>query len=257
MNPRASSLSAPVSSLVLALAISSSIIAQQTLVVPSGFDLQAGNTRASILGLARSGRQQIVIEDSHLLPLVGKSITAIEFRRAKGTDALVGGSSSLTMSLSQSSHAPTDANAVFASNRASAPSVVFSGAVVVPNSPANPGPNVPWSVDNVIRVPLQSPYLYMGGHLCIDIDGTWQDGVSTAWWPVDAVCQVFDSSVVDMGPGTGPHCNPSGGWSTVDPGELCAGGEVRMSASGGNPALVMGLLGRPAAVPIGSVRRTV
>lgn len=250
MNSTASACLDPARTLAWILAISSSVAAQQMLVVPSGFGAQAGNSRASIAGVSGSGHQQIVVEDVHLLPLVGKSITAIEFRRAKSTDSFVGGASQLTVSLSPSTHAPIAASAVFAGNRASAPAVVFSGTVLVPNSPASPGPSIPWSVENVIRVSFQFPHLYMGGHLCIDLDGVWQQGVSPAWWPVDAVRQVLDSSVVDMGPGTGPHCNPSGGWSMVDPADLCAGGEVRMSASGGNPALVMGMLGRPSAFPI-------
>lgn len=235
---------------LLATVIGLPVVAQQHLVVPAVAATQDGDSRASVAGIMESGREQILIGSSHLQSLVGKSINALEFRRTKGAEAFSGGVSNLVVSMSIAPHLPLQAAATFADNCGPSPLVVFSGPVTAPNSPANPASTVLWNVDNVVRVPFQVPYLYQGGTLCIDIVGSAQAGASSPWWVADAALQSRDSLVIDLGPGTGPHCDGIGRWSSVDASELSAGGEARLTAIGANPAVVLGMIGRPSLAPI-------
>lgn len=239
------------SSCLFALAFASFVSAQQHLVVPSGFANQDGNGRELVPGFVGSGREQLLVGASHLSAMVGKTIQAIEFRRHNFDAAFVGAAANVSVTMSISPQSPLQTSSVFAQNAGPNPVQVFQGQVTAPSSP-QPAANatIGWTNDNIVRVVFQTPFLYQGGTLCIDIAGVEVPQLPYARWTADAVFVPSDATVVDLGPGTGPHANHLGQWSFVGSSELSAGSHAEMLAVGGPYTFCVAMLGHAAPFPV-------
>lgn len=224
--------------------------AQSHLVVPSAFTAANGTSRALVPGVMSSAREQIMIGASHLTPLIGLPITALELKRHAFDEVFPAGSASLTVTMSESALQPLTSSEVFSANVGPSPLQVFSGTVQAPASPA-PGPGVVgWTVANTIRVPFQTPFVYTGGTLCVDISGTKIVGQSSLFWTADAASVAPDASVVHLGPGTGANANELGQWSFLRASELVPGGQAQMTAFGPANSFAVAIVGHPALSPI-------
>jgi hypothetical protein len=233
------------------LAMAAAAIAQQHVVVPSGFESVDGNRKGLVPGLQANDRSQQLIGASHLTSMTGRWIQAIEFRRAKFLRPYPAGSLQLQVTMSTHSTPPVQCSEVFDQNVGSTPQVVFQGLVSAPASPMPGAQPTAWTPDNVIRVPLQTPYLYTGGTLCLDMLGVVAQGQTSDFWSVDAVTAVTDAAVQSMGPGTPIDASGVGSnWLAMNQGELTIGGQAQMQAVGAPFGLTLAMLGHPSPWPL-------
>ena len=174
-------------------------------------------------GAGTSLRQQEIVGASHLQSLVGRTLTALEFRRQTEDKDYGGGSLHLTVTLSISPNTPLTTSSTFANNIGSNPIQVFSGQLQLPASPAT-NTTPAWTAANVLRVPFQTPFVYAGGTLCVDVAGTTVAGHVAGWWPADAQQDLATGITVDLGGGCGTFGGPQRRWSTVEARTLLPGG---------------------------------
>ena len=147
------------------------------------------------------------------------------------------------------------ADTYFALSVNGAPAVqVYSGPVVFPTSPATPEPSpttaIPWSIDNVVRIPFTQPFLYLGGTLCIDIIGQPIAGQNADWWMADAEFEDISGTVQDLGGGCGVYGGPEHEWSYVSPRSLLPGGYAHFWAYGTPWGLALAAFGQKSLWPI-------
>ncbi len=203
-----------------------------TLVVPAAYTTNDANSHEWMGGAATNYRQQTLIGASHLTALVGRTLTAIELRRTVKKIAFQGGRANMTVTMSTSPNTPLTSSPTFAAN-AGAPAVqVFTGAVTLPTSPPVTGTTVAWSANNVVRIDLQTPFLYLGGTICLDILGQPVVGLNADWWLADATYEDIQGTVTDLGGGCGIYGGPNHQWSTVEENSLVPGGQARFFAYG-------------------------
>ncbi|MBL9075879.1 MAG: hypothetical protein JNL08_00160 [Planctomycetes bacterium] len=177
-------------------------------------------------------RQQTMIAASHLTALVGHPIMAFELRRNAANETYAGGTAHLTVKLSTAPHDPLSSSPEFAANVGGDEVQVFSGNVTLPTSPPAVGPAVAWSAANTIRVEFSTPFVYLGGTLCVDVTGIAVGGLNADWWMADAACEGIKGTAVDLGGGCGPYGGPQSQWSHVATRTLVAGGQARFFAYG-------------------------
>jgi hypothetical protein len=182
--------------------------------------------------------------------MVGHPITALEFRRTAANEIYQGGSADLTVTLSTAPTGPLASSLEFALNVGTDATQVFQGTITIPTSPAATGPNVAWTNDNIIRVAFQTPFVYLGGTLCIDIVGTKMTGQTADWWMADAAYEDITGTVTQIGPGCGPYTNAQGQWSHVSPRSLLAGAHAEFWAYGPPGSFGIFVLGDRAPVPV-------
>ena len=174
-------------------------------VIPSAYASMDANALASIPGANLELREQTIIGAAHLTQLVGKQLTAIEFRRDATSTNFDAGAAQLTVSIS-SMIAPTyDCSRNFALNVSGNVVQVYSGQVTLPTSPAVVGPNVAWSATNTIKIAFQTPFTYNGGRLCVDISGSAVPGLEAENWIADARGEDARGTVQNIGGGCGNY----------------------------------------------------
>ena len=232
--------------LILAIACVSTATAQSLSeqIVPAPHASADAVRFLNIAGAATERRQQTLVGPSHLSSLVGRSITAIEFRRNVDTETFGGGACTVTVTLSIAPHPPLECSSSFAGNEGASPLQVYSGPITFPTSPAEPGPTVAWDPDNTVRIPFTNPFVYTGGTLCIDIVGTPIPGLEPAWWMADAVCEDIHGQTLDLGGGCGTYGGPTHQWSHVAERSLVPGGYAQMSAYGTPYGLAVAAIGQ-------------
>jgi hypothetical protein len=237
----------------LIAAATSSLIAQSHRVVPATnatSDALAYEWMAGATALQR----QILVGESHLTQVIGKSIQAIELRRTAVAEQYIAGSMTWNLSLSIAPHLPVACSHTFVANVGPSPVNVFNGTVNLPASPPTgaPGTAVPWTPANTVRVAFTTPFAYQGGTLCLDIVGTPIAG-QTTWWMADAAEEVITgSSAVEVGAGCGSYGGPTRAWSRVDVRSLVPGGHAVFRARGtpNGPALAIFGAAMPNAFPM-------
>ncbi|MFK7742307.1 MAG: hypothetical protein AB8H80_18480 [Planctomycetota bacterium] len=225
-----------------ALLIAGAATAQSQLTAPA---THAGSDAVSfnwIAGADAEVRQQTLVGASHLQPLAGQSIHAIELRRNANSETFAGGTCHMTVTLSIAPHAPVSCSSTFANNVGSQPIQVFDGNVTIPTSPPS-GPTAGWTPTNTVRIPLTTPYAYTGGVLCVDVVGTPIAGQHASWWMADASFEDIAGQTVDLGGGCGTYGGPSSSWSYVAPRSLTPGGYVQMIAHGQPGGLAFAMIG--------------
>jgi hypothetical protein len=217
---------------ILASICSPFLIAQapQYTVVPSSHASMDAPGLMWMPGASRPLRQQQILSTNVMQSLVGKTLTALEFRRDAGTVAFQGGSADFVVNLSMAPAEPLDASPLFANNAGSTPVSVFSGTLQFPASPAAAAPT--WSPTDVLRIPFQVPFLYQGGPLCIDIVGTPIAGQAAGWWPADAAHALAAGTLLDLGGGCGSYGGATHQWSAAEAHTLVPGGNAHFVALG-------------------------
>jgi hypothetical protein len=227
----------------------------QYLVVPTPYVSNDAVSYEWIAGASRDLRQQTLIGASHLTALVGKSLTAIELRRTAADETYQGGSANLTVTMSISPTSTLDCSATFAANPGTPSIQVFAGAVNLPTSAPVVGPTVAWSAANVVRIPLQTPFLYLGGTLCVDIVGQPLAGQNADWWMADAEFEDIAGTVTDLGGGCGAYGGPQHQWSSIEERSLLPGAYARFFAYGSPFGFGVAAFGTksPAGIPLAAL----
>jgi hypothetical protein len=236
--------------LLIALHLTNAVLAQQALVVPAAHATTDAPSYGWLGGASRPLRQQTLIGPSHLLGRSGQTITAIELRRNAANEIYAAGDMHWTVTLSTLPLDPLAAVSVFAANTGASPVQVFSGVISLPASPAAVGPAVGWAVDNVIRVPLQVPFQYSGGTLCMDVFGTPIQGQNANWWMADFALDDIRGSTSDLGGGCGIYGSVQSEWSHVATRSLVVGAYAHLSAFGTPGGLAIAAIGNKNAVGV-------
>ncbi len=221
--------------LASALALTAAVHAQTNFtVVPSTFTATEGIGQLWLPGCGEAVRQQQILGSGLLQShgLVGRTISAIEFRRSAMDRLFAGGAVNFIVQMGVAAHEPNAASDLFANNLGPAMAQVFQGQVTFPNSPALPAGPAAWSTDNIVRIVLQVPFAYVGGPLCIDVVGTPVAGQVVGVWPADAATDPAIGTTLDLGGGCGVYGGPQKRWSTVEARTLLPGGLGRFYAFG-------------------------
>lgn len=218
----------------LAALVAAGVVAQspQFLVAPAAYTNDDAVSYQWIAGASRDVRQQTLISESHLTAVVGRTLWAIELRRSASNDAFAGGAANMVVSLSTSPNDPLACSPTFAANIGADQVQVFAGGVKLPVSAAEPGPAVAWSGGNTVRIAFDTPFLYLGGTLCVDVVGQAVAGENANWWMADAMFEDIQGTVTDLGGGCGSFGGAQSQWSHVSKRSLLAGAQARFFAYG-------------------------
>jgi hypothetical protein len=219
--------------------------------IPAAYATAEANSLEWVAGTGSAVRQQTLIGASHLQALLGRELLALEIRRAAYNQAFQGATCDWTVHLSHTQRAPLQAETTFAANVGADDTVVYQGQMTAPASPANTSNSIPWTANNVIRVVFQTPFVYTGGTLCLDIQGLPIPGQTSPWWVGDAVWETgLAGSVVEVGQGCGLYGGPTKRWSAADPQTLLPGANAQFWAEGAPNTLALAVFGAQAPAPI-------
>lgn len=232
------------------LSATASAQSPQHTVVPAAYAATDAISYLWIPGASRDVHQQTLVGPSHMAPMIGRSLTAIELRRSAANEIYLGGITNLTVTLSISPSQPLRCSAAFAANLGPNPVTVFTGPVTLPTSPATVGPIVPWTPQNTVRIAFQTPFLYAGGTLCIDVVGITEPGQHANWWMADAMFEDVGGTFTSVGNGCGTYGGPQGLWSHTCSRLLVPGSHASFRADGPHNSLGFALFGTRGASPI-------
>ncbi len=235
--------------ILTSLALTGAVVGQQALTVPSAYEAQDATTHLWVAGFAADLRQQTVIDAWHLQAMVGRPITALAWRRNAENDAFAGGTVNLTVRLAHTSVSALTASESFAVNLGAQSVLVWDGPVTVPPSPPMVGPVATWGPNQIVRLPLTTPFTYQGGNLMVDVVGYTTGTQSVGWWPADAVFDPTSGSVQSVGVGCGSQAGASGQWALVAPTSLIPGASAQLMARGDQSGLTIVFIGAPASLP--------
>lgn len=224
--------------------------APQHLVVPATYATTDAVSYNWLAGASRDLRQQTLVGPSHLQALVGHELLALELRRSAANEVYHGGVANLTVVVSTSRNEPLRCDSAFAGNIGPDATQVWSGQVTLPTSPIVLGPQVAWSANNVVRIPFQTPFVYTGGTLCIDIVGQPIAGQNADWWMPDAEFEDLRGSFVDLGGGCGAYGGTTHTWSFTGARTLLPGAYARFWAYGPHNGLAVAAFGIASPVPV-------
>ncbi len=235
---------------IAALALTAAALsAQQALTVPSGNDQADAASLLWVAGFTANVRQQTVIDARHLQPLVGRTITAMSWRRDAQPEPFAGGMAQLTIRLAHSGLDSLSASPSFAANLGSNSHLAFAGLVTIPAAPPLAPPATSWAATHAVRVSFSSPFVYQGGNLIVDVVGSTVVGQSTPWWPADAVWDGTTGSEQTVGIGSGVHANQLGQWASLSPRSLVPGATAQLWARGTENGLAIAFVGGVGAAP--------
>jgi len=232
--------------------LTTALCAQQVqhVVVPTSFTNTDAVSYGWLAGATRDLRQQTLVGQSHLQTLVGQELLAVELRRSAANEVYQGGAANLTVVLSTAPHGPLGCDSAFAGNVGADATQVFSGQVTLPTSPATTGPNVAWTTNNVLRIAFQTPFVYRGGTLCIDVVGQPIPGQNADWWMADAEFEDISGSIAEVGGGCGAFGGPTHTWSFASARTLLPGAPARFWAYGPPNGFAIATFGVESPVPI-------
>jgi hypothetical protein len=241
---------------LVALILASAAAAQTTqhLVVPAAYTTNEAISYEWIAGASDPQRQQTLVGASHLQAMVGRAIWGISLRRTAKDEIYQGGTADLTVTLSTGARAPLEISTAYADNAGANATLVFQGPVTLPTSPAITSATVPWTPDNVVEIPFQTPFLYTGGTLCIDVLGQPIQGQQANWWMADAEFEDIYGEITDLGGGCGAFGGPSRAWSSTAVRTLVPGAYAQFWAEGPANSFAFAIFGAtsPAAIPLQS-----
>jgi len=209
-------------SLLVALGSLASVSAAQSVpvVVPQQFDnSEAGGVAFWALS-PFVARRQLVLGQSHLGALVGKTIDSITVRRNMGdNEPLDGGLLHLQVWLSHSRRGALAMSTYFAGNRGPDQIPVFDNTISVPPAPAAPTTPAPWTSPYAVKITFAKRFTYQGGPLCIEILTRPVQGQTPPWFTIDAIVEPGGGTVVQYGdscvPGMGTMPAGADGHSVV------------------------------------------
>jgi hypothetical protein len=217
-------------------------LSQGHLVIPAAYATSDANRLLSIPGATLQLREQTIIGAAHLTSLVGKQLKAIEFRRNATATTFDAGAANLTIKISSMAAPTYDCSRTFGSNEGTDVLQVFSGQVTLPTSPPEPGPNVAWTSDNVIRIDFTTPFPYNGGRLCVDITGSAVAGLEAENWIPDARGEDAKGTFQNIGGGCGSYASHA----YVDEYSLVVGNRASFTTLGTpHPFFAFAITGQP------------
>ena len=194
---------------LLLLALPTALAAQGSLVVPPSFATAEAPGRTALGGMCADQRQQVLVNGTHLQPLLGRSITALWLRRdAQFGDPLAPQAADLVVRLSETPRDADDPANVLAQNHGPAVVQVFQGRVSLPAAPAVAGGPAPWDAQHAVALPFSTPFAYGGGNLCIDIEGRAVRSGTPCFWPFDAATSFHPGTVAHIGQPCGATPGP-------------------------------------------------
>lgn len=178
--------------------------AQNTLTIPSTAAATDAPTALPIPGFDRSGRMQIVVDASHLQPLVGTPIFGMRFRRDASSDTTrTAGVANLVVTMAPATRTSDALSEHFDDNWPSDPAqrmTVFVGTAQLPASRSPTGRSVSFdNAEDSVHIRFLTPYAYSGGALCIDIVGQPDANAQAPYWPVDATRLPVSGQVQSIG----------------------------------------------------------
>jgi hypothetical protein len=232
------------------LALPSGAQTPQFAVVPAAYATLDAVSYLWIAGASSDERQQTLVGSSHLTAMLGRSLTAIEYRRTAANEVYQGGTANMTVTLSTSPSRPLHASQFFAANVGVDATAVFAGLVTLPTSPIELGPTVPWTTANTVRIVFQTPFVYHGGTLCIDVLGLAVPGQHADWWMADAVFEDLSGTSVEVGNGCGTYGGPSHRWSLTHDRNLVPGNLAYFEARGPHWSFGVAAFGLRAPMPV-------
>ena len=121
--------------LLTAASLAATATAQSYVVAPAGRATTDALAYEWIAGASRPLRQQTLVGQSHLVPVLqssGQLIEAIELRRNAAAEIYYGGSMDLAVTLSTAPTTPADCSNVWGDNVGNDAVVVFQGTVTLP-----------------------------------------------------------------------------------------------------------------------------
>lgn len=226
----------------IALLLATGAVAQSVVTVPASAASLDGNFGGSLPGVRGTFRLQTLIGPSHLLTLA-RPITSLTVRRDGQVPlALNGGRSRIALRISDLAPAPSRAQPLFAANHASPAASVFQGEIDYPSSPALAHRDAAgWLPAHVVTFPFSTPFVYRGGTLCVEMDGT-EVVPGSELWPVD----FFEDSgahgsVQPIGVGCGQYAGGGRRGAGAQPHTLVVGSTTHVFTWGqpGTPAFLM------------------
>ncbi|MCA8966119.1 MAG: hypothetical protein KDC48_14630 [Planctomycetes bacterium] len=243
----------PPSQFAAAALLSAALAAQSPTLhqtVPAAYAATDANSLLWVAGTGTDVRQQTLIGASHLTNLLGRELLALEIRRTASADAFAGATADWTVQLSHTNRDPLGADRIMDNNVGANAATVFQGLVTAPNSPATTGSAVPWSTANTIRVVFQTPFVYAGGTLCVDIVGHALPGQTSDWWVGDAVFEDISGTTTTIGNGCGMFGGSNHDWAYVCERTLLPGAFAQFRAHGTTGTFAVAMHGLPAAAPV-------
>lgn len=220
------------STALLALVCLATAQQPQQLVTPPVASVMDGSHMYFVGGTVESRRQLTLIDGSLLSSMTNHVLTKLAFRRNADNEAFVGGDANLTIKLSHAARSWSSASDHFATNHGLDVTTVFQGQVTLPNSPAATTSTVAWTPDNIVEIVLQTPFLYLGGTLALEVTGSPDANNPVDWWPADAVWEPTGGTAVSVGHGCGPFGGPNSDWSFVTANNFVPGGTASFQALG-------------------------
>src|SRR5262249_22240631 len=176
----------------------SALASAQTVTVPAGYDQVDAPSAGFVAGIHIRMREQYLFADALLRPLAGKTIAGITFRRDAGqASPLTGGLAQLEVSVSTAAARVEAPAPTFAANHGLDRTVVFTGPVTVPSSPAVPAN--PWDANATVSIQFQTAFPYAGGSLCVEVTGSPDPTRPAGYWPFDHVRQDPGGAVTSLG----------------------------------------------------------
>ncbi|MGE3171852.1 MAG: hypothetical protein AB7O97_04450 [Planctomycetota bacterium] len=234
--------------LVCALAAGGAAQGNALVIAPTAA-LAEGNEALPGPGLPQALRMQVLIDQIHLGPLVGRPILGLRLRRQGHTRPFPAGAALWTVRIGAAPHFAAEGSAIFAANLGPPLGLANAQPVPAPPSPTPTGTITAWQPNNTLQVLLQAPLPYSGGTLCLDIAARPDPTQPAAAWPIDAFRVPRQGTAVQrLGPGCGAFA-PT--WSFVEEASLTLGSTAKFSAIGPPGALALFFVGtQPLAAPV-------
>jgi hypothetical protein len=233
---------------IVGLVLSASLSAQMQWTVPAAHTTQDADVALCLAGVGGTLRQQIVIGQSHLLPLVGHSLTALVFRREVADEPYLPGSCDIAVTLAQGTVTPQNTHQAYAANLGATPVTVHTGPVTFPASPGRQTTPA-WSATDTVRIPFSTPFSYTGGSLVVDLIGI-ESPQGSGWWLVDATSEDITGATQSLGTACSEFSDSQADTAFVNPRDLVPGGTISYLGQGRAFNLAILVLGAPAGAPI-------
>lgn len=194
---------------LLAVLLVASAAAQSTITIPATATHQEGSGLLPGPGFSGPYREQFLFGPSHLSTAVNHEFVALRLRRNGYFPDYNAGRVHVTVLMSASPLLDVNApSSIFADNHHTPPTTVFSGPLDLFDSPRLPRGQAPlWVPPDAVTIPFAQPFRYLGGTLCIQVEGR-PDATSPAdWFAIDAERELVRGNATHVGRGCGPVVN--------------------------------------------------
>jgi hypothetical protein len=224
---------------VLPFVLAATIAAQGRIVVPAIYADAEAPSAFGLPGIGGSERMQIIVDGAHLSTLIGRRLNGLSVRRnADWGEALASAQGQLIVRVGAAAHAAADARPDFAANLPVGVEV-HRGSVQAPQASAVSG-YAGWASGQTITIPFAVPFDYLGGPLCIELEGS---GSAADWWPIDGVEDRNAGMLRSVGRACGPRAQVLGSTAGASAADLVVGETVHLGFFGEARSLAMVMFG--------------